>query len=355
MRWLMITRKLDPADERAGFMIRWVEALAARLDHLDVICQESANPPLPANVTVYSMGKESGAGRIAQAARLTGHLRRLVPGADGVFCHMIPRYVIFAAPWTRRHGKPLLHWYTHRQVSPELRLARRLATRILTAAPGSYPLPSAKVVVMGHGIEADLFPASAGETSPPEMLMIGRLSRIKRQDWLLRAASKALAGGATGPFRVALVGGVVEHEPDVLPALHRLAESLDPAPEVVFTGALPHSRVAELIQGCAAAVNLSPPGLFDKAALEPMLAGKPVIVTNPDFVPLLGEAGDWLLLSPDASDDDLADRIVRLLALSPEERAALGAGLRARALAAHSLDGLMDRLVALMREEAGHA
>ena len=30
-----------------------------------------------------------------------------------------------------------------------------------------------------------------------------------------------------------------------------------------------------------------------------MLAGKPVIVTNPDFVPLLGEAGDWLL-SPDA-------------------------------------------------------
>jgi glycosyltransferase involved in cell wall biosynthesis len=355
MRWLMITRKLDPADDRAGFVTRWVEELAARLDRLDVICQESANPPLPANVTVSSMGKESGAGRVAQAARFTGHLRRLVPGADGVFCHMIPRYVIFAAPWARLAGKPLFFWYTHRQVTPELRLAHRLATRILTAAPGSFPLPSPKVAVMGHGIEADLFPASAGESAPPEVLMIGRLSRIKRQDWLLRAASKALAGGVTGPFRVALIGGAVEHEPDVLPALRRLAESLDPAPDVAFTGALPHSRVAGRIGGCAAAVNLSPPGLFDKGALEPMLAGKPTIVTNPDFLPLLGEAGEWLLLPPDASDDELADRLARLLALSPDGRAAIGAGLRARALAAHSLGGLMDRLAALMREEAGHA
>ena len=355
MRWLMITRKLDPDDDRAGFVVRWVEELAARLDHLDVICQERAHPRLPANVTVSSMGKESGAGRIAQGIRFTAHLRRLVPQVDGVFCHMIPRYVIFAAPWTRLYRKPLLHWYTHRQASPELRLARRLATRILTAAPGSYPLPSSKVVVMGHGVEADLFPASTGETTPPDVLLIGRLSRIKRQDWLLQAASKALAGGATGPFRVVLVGGVVEHEPDVLPALRQLAQSLDPAPDVIFTGALPHSRVAGLIQGCAAAVNLSPPGLFDKAALEPMLAGKPTIVANPDFLPLLGDEAGWLLLPPDASDGDLADRLARLLAMSPGERAALGAGLRARALAAHSLDGLMDRLVALMRKEAGHA
>ena len=62
MRWLMITRKLDPTDDRAGFVMRWIEALAARLDHLDVICQEHAYPALPANATVYSMGKESGAG-----------------------------------------------------------------------------------------------------------------------------------------------------------------------------------------------------------------------------------------------------------------------------------------------------
>ena len=79
MRWIMITRKLDPADDRAGFVIRWVEKLAAKLDHLNVICQEHADPDLPDNVTLYSMGKESGVGRIGQARKLFNHLRHLTP------------------------------------------------------------------------------------------------------------------------------------------------------------------------------------------------------------------------------------------------------------------------------------
>jgi len=60
MHWIMITRKLDPDDDRTGFMMRWVETLASRLDHLNVICQETANPNMPENVRVYSMGKEAG-------------------------------------------------------------------------------------------------------------------------------------------------------------------------------------------------------------------------------------------------------------------------------------------------------
>ena len=350
MRWLMITRKLDPADDRTGFMLRWIAELAARLDHLDVICQESAGPALPPNVSAYSLGKESGAGRIRQARRLVGYLHDLVPQADGVFCHMIARYVLFAAPWTRLHHKPLLHWYTHRQVSLELRFARFLATHILTAAPGSYPLPTNKLTVMGHGIDPDLFPLADGEHDPPEILMIGRLSRIKRHDWLLRAASQLAARDDALPFRVVIVGGATEHEPGYPAELDSLAHDLP----VLFTGALPQDRVAKMIQGCAVAINLSPPGLFDKAALEPMLAGKLVIVTNPDFLPLLGGAADLLYLPFDSGDAALAERLIRLLSLTPAERAALGADLRARALEQHSLAGLMDRLVALMRE-AAHA
>jgi glycosyltransferase involved in cell wall biosynthesis len=348
MRWLMLTRKLDPADDRAGFVMRWIVELAARLDHLDVICQESAGPALPPNVNAYSLGKESGVGRIGQARRLVGYLRHLVPQADGVLCHMIARYVLFAAPWTRLYHKPLLHWYTHRQVSLELRIARSLATHILTAAPGSYPLPTGKLAVMGHGIDADLFPLAEGENQPPEILMIGRLSRIKRQDWLLRAALQIAAHADSPPFRVVIIGGATEYEPGYPAELDSLAHDLP----VSFTGALPHDRVAEMIQGSAAAVNLSPPGLFDKAALEPMLAGKPVIVTNPDFLPLLGDAADLLYVPFDAGDTVLAERLVHLLRQTPAERAAMGADLRARVLEQHSLAGLMDRLVALMRETA---
>jgi len=354
MRWLLITRKLDPADDHVGFVMRWVEALAARLDRLDVICQEHANPPLPPNVTLHSMGKEAGAGRVAQAWRFTAHLRRLVPEVDGVLCHMIPRYVWFAAPWTRRHGKPLLLWYTHRQITPELRLAARLATHILTASPGSFPLPSGKVRVMGHGVDAALFPAPEGEDAPPTVAQVGRLAHIKRQDALIRAASLLAARGEVGAFRVQLVGGPVQEEPDYPTALEALIRSLDPAPPVTLSGPLPHAEAAALLRRSAVTVNLSPPGSFDKAALEGLFAGKPTLVANADFAPLLGDAADLLLLPPDAGESALADRLARLLALTADERAAMGAGLRARALAAHSLDSLMDRIVALMGEAVAH-
>jgi glycosyltransferase involved in cell wall biosynthesis len=204
--------------------MRWIETLAARLDHLDVICQEHAHPNLPPNVTAHSMGKESGAGRMMQAWRFTQHLHRLAPHVDGIFCHMIPRYVLFAAPWTRLHRKPLLLWYTHRQASAELRIASRLVSHILTASPGSFPLKTDRLSVMGHGIETDLFPRPKGENDPPELVLVARLSRIKRQDVLLRAASRVMACGEVGLFRVLIVGGPVEGEPDYPPDLHALAQ-----------------------------------------------------------------------------------------------------------------------------------
>lgn len=355
MRWLLITQKLAPDDQFLGFMMRWVEALAARLDHLDVICQEQRTADLPPNVRAFSLGKERGASRAAQALALTRYLRALVPQADGVFCHMIPRYALFAAPWARLHRKPLLLWYTHRQIGAELRLATALASHVLTAAPGSFPLRTPKVRVMGHGIDAAQFPPPQPEAPPPEIVMIARLAHIKRQDWLLRAASRVAANPDAGPFRMRLIGGPVKGEPDYPARLRALAEALDPPPPVEFAGPLPHREALAALARCAIAVNLSPPGLFDKAALEPMIAGKPVIVTNPDFLPLLGNHADALYLPDDASDMALAERLAALLALSPDARAAIGVDLRERALAAHALDGLMNRIVALMHEAVGHA
>ncbi len=349
MRWLMLTRVLDPDDEALGFTVRWVEALAARLDHLDIICQTHTNPPLPPNVRFYSMGKERGAGCAAQAWNLTRHLRRLTPQADGIFAHMIARYVWFAAPWARLHRKPILFWYTHRQISRELRLADALATAVMTAAPSSYPLPSPKVRVMGHGVAAELFPLAQGEAAPPTVIYVGRLSRIKRQDYLLRALAQVAAQGV-GAFRVELVGGPMPQYPRYPAELEALARALPPSVQVTFAGVLPRPQAAEHVRQSALAVNLSPHGSFDKAALEAMLSGKPVVVSNADFLPLLGEAADLLYVPYDATEAALAERLARLLRMSPAERAAIGRALRERALAAHSLEGLMDRIVQLMQE-----
>ncbi|PJF24674.1 MAG: hypothetical protein CUN53_16635, partial [Phototrophicales bacterium] len=103
------------------------------------------------------------------------------------------------------------------------------------------------------------------------------------------------------------------------------------------------------MRGATVAVNLSPPGLFDKAALESMAVGTPTMVSSAGFDDLLGEYAP-LLRIPDPEDDRaLADALRYVLALSMPERKAVGRALRERVVAAHSLDRLIPRLVSVLR------
>lgn len=95
-------------------------------------------------------------------------------------------------------------------------------------------------------------------------------------------------------------------------------------------------------------MNLSPPGLFDKAALESMAAGTPTLVCNPAFDDLLGAWRDTLRVGYPVEPDALTAKLRALLDLPPDERAAIGQMLRANVRAAHSLDALMPRLVRVL-------
>jgi glycosyltransferase involved in cell wall biosynthesis len=119
---------------------------------------------------------------------------------------------------------------------------------------------------------------------------------------------------------------------------------------VTFTGGLSANAVRDMLRRATVSVNLSPPGLFDKAALESMLVGVPTIVSNPAFEPLLGDHVPLLRIAAPDDSAELAARLKSVLALSSEERETMGLDIRERVKAAHSLDRLMDRLVALMAE-----
>src|SRR5690606_12909793 len=101
VRVLMLTRRIDRDDPRAGFAHRWVEALARypRVEGVDVICLEMGEHALPPNVTVASMGKERGYGRLREMVEFARAINRVIRRTDVIFGHMIPRYVVVAAPW----------------------------------------------------------------------------------------------------------------------------------------------------------------------------------------------------------------------------------------------------------------
>ncbi len=341
----MLTQTLDTADPVLAFTVGWVRALAARVEHLHVICLSIGHADLPANVTVWSMGKERGYGRVREFAAFYKALKRVIRQVDIVFSHMIPRYAWLSAPYAMLYRKPRILWYAHRQIDWELRLALTVCTYVVTSTPSAFPLPTGKVRVFGQGIDIDLF--SPDPQCPPDVspliTYVARLMPIKAHESLLRAIAE-IPG-----VRVALVGAVPPgQDPAYLAHLQTLARTLDISDRVLFPGALSQEAVRDIQRRATVAVNLSPRGLFDKAALESMLVGTPTIVTNPAFDSLLGTYASRLRITGSDDVQALVDALNGILALPQNERSAMGLEIRERVKAEHSLDHLMDRLVSLM-------
>src|SRR4051794_21282831 len=147
MRILFITQQLDEDGDVLGIAVSWLRALAQRVDEVHALALSTGRVTLPPNVTLHSLGKERGAGRLAQLARFQGALASLAARrqVDVIFVHMVPRYAILAAPLARAFGVPMVLWYTHGSVNRSLRIAHHLVQRVVTASRDSFRLPSDKV------------------------------------------------------------------------------------------------------------------------------------------------------------------------------------------------------------------
>jgi len=352
MRVLMVTQMLDYNHPILGFTHAWVQALNARVERLIVVPVEEGEYDLPGNIKVVSMGKEHGRRRLGRAATFYGTLLQYLPEVDVIFAHMCPRYVLAAAPLAVLYRKPITLWFTHRQRSLELRLAIPWTRHIATAHPTSFPFASPKVRALGHGIDTITYqPDDDLPPDPPMVLSLARLSPIKRHETLIQAAAILRDRYGDPPARFVIAGGTPGNGETAYPDFLRAEiERLRVGDRVSLWGAIPADGVAAVFREARLALNASPPGLFDKAALEGMLCGVPTLVANPAFDDLLGDHAGLLRIPSGDDAPALAERLAALLRMTPEERRAIGLDIRARVAAGHSLDGLMDRLVALMAE-----
>ena len=349
MNLLLFNLATDADDPILGFTTQWINHLAAHFERVDVITMRAGRLEVAPNARVFSVGKERGYGEARRALEfyklLGGLLARERYAA--CFAHMMPLFAVMGAPLLIPARVPITLWYTHRQDHRTLRLAEAVSRRVVTAAHDSFPFSSPKLRVLGHGIDTDLFhPPRAGESTLPDqpryVVHVARLMPIKHQTTLIRALPEVPGAVAV------LVGDERPEAPDYRQQLETLAADLGVGDRLTFTGSLPPEGVRTWYHRAAAAVNLSPVGLFDKAALEAMACAAPTIVSNPAFDPLLG--ADIGRLRIDSPDDHagLAQRLNALFALDPVERAALGAAISARTVESHSLEGLIARLVRVL-------
>lgn len=362
----------DERDPVLGFACHWIRRLAAQCESVDVLTMYRGEYDLPGNVRVYSAGRERGLSKAARVANFYRHLLRLLAARpyDACFAHMMPLFAGLAGPLLTARGIRTVLWYTHRQRSAQLRLGLAMSWRVVSADATSFPYRTGKLRVIGHGIDTEFYAPPApgfqdeGGTSPlvlkqrspfppggvragdggaPLVVQVGRLAAIKHQATTIQAVAETEA-------RLALIGGVQAGASRVYErGLVVMARALGLAERCQFTGDAPAAEARAWYRRAAVAVNMSPVGLFDKAALESMACGVPTIVCNPAFAPLLGEYAESLLTAGADDVAGLSDRLGRVLALGDEERAEIGRRLRENVLREHSLDRLTGRLLAVLR------
>lgn len=330
-----------------GFATDWINALAPRCHSIDVLTMQAGRIAVADNVRVFSVGKEKGYGEARRAVEFYRLLTQLLweGRCDACFAHIQALFAIMGAPLLKPRGIPITLWYAHKAVTPKLRLAEKLVDHIVTPSPESFRINSPKTHVIGHGIDTNTFvPAElAGGTFT--MITVSRIAPVKRLETIITAAHLLRQTGSD--FRLRIVGNVQDEA--YAQRLRQQVIDCDLAGMVEFAGEVAHHRIAREYQQAHLMLNVSATGSIDKAVLEAMACGLPVITANEAFRVPLAAWSDQLLVPLDAPEE-LSAKIGGMMALSPAARRALGQELRAIVVRDHSLDRLVDRLMSILEE-----
>ncbi len=318
-RLVFVTQRIDPDDPVLAATIPKIRALASRVDEVVVVAQSGREDALPQNAELRTFGASS---RGARGLRFEREIARALP-ADAVVAHMVPLYVVLAAPLVRPRRIPLVLWYTHWKASLRLRLAERLATAVVSVDVRSFPLRSAKVRAIGHGIDVEEFPcADRSSDGTLRALVLGRYSPAKGIATILEAAERVEG------VDVELYGATSN---DLERSHRRELERFG----VELRDAVPRARVPELFGRADFLVNNMRAGAPDKVVYEAAASCLPVLASNPVFDELFG---DLPLAFAQDDVESLADRLRWLAGLGTVERAVIGRTLRKRVAQNHSVE-----------------
>lgn len=343
-RLLWFNLATDRDDPILGFTPRWIAAVAARVDHVDVITMRAGRADLPSNVRVHTLGKERGYGEPRRAARFYRILGGLLARHRyaGCFSHMNPLFSAMAGPLLKAAGVPLTTWYAHPSLTRTLRVAHFFSRRMTASVAGAYPYRHDKLVVIGQGIDTDLFaPDGTAPEHPPLVLCAGRLSPVKGHETLLGALAR-LRERRAEPFRAAIVGQATDAA--YAARLREVARGLGLDDVVEFAPGVAMDDLPAWYRRCTVHVNLTPRGFGDKVAWESMACARPCVLANESFAETLGDLAPRLLF-PHGDEAALADRLGHVLSLDARELGEMGAYLRGRVERLHGLRALAGKIV----------
>ncbi|MBI1755191.1 glycosyltransferase [Candidatus Azambacteria bacterium] len=346
-RILILTQKVDRNDDVLGFMHGWIAEFAKQCPRVTVVCLEKGECHFPANVKVLSLGKEEGRSKLKYVSRFFLYIWHERKNYDAVFVHMNSEYVLLGGLLWRAWGKKIGLWYAHGKTSLLLWLAEQLSDIVFTSTPEGFRLKSKKVHVVGQGIDIEEFhsrkPRVPKNGEAFSIVSVGRISPSKDYDTLIDATEILMQQHEK--VRVSVIGGAgMPRQKDYFDYLKKKVREKGLGRIISFLGPIPHKDVPGHLAQADVFVNMGHTGSLDKAVLEAMASGLPVLTCNEAFSGVLGAHRD-LLMYPKRDASALAQNIKRIARLGSKERQAVTSDLRAIIECSHSKKDLIKKIV----------
>lgn len=344
MKLLIFTQKVDRNDSVLGFFHKWIEEFAENCERVTVICLQKGDYSLPDNVRVLSLGKEGGTSKLKFLFNFYRFIWRERDNYDRVFVHMNPEYVILGGLFWKMLGRKSGLWYVHRQINLKLTVASLLCDVIFSTSPQGFRLASKKALFLGHGIDIEKFKCEVKKEKGDifKIISVGRITKIKNLDILIEAISILKKKYAFNVEAKIIGEPVVTQDYDYLRRLRRIVDQEGLGDSVIFSGPIDYQKIVREYCLCDLTVNLCPTGGVDKAVLESMACGIPIVLTNESFRPYLGNFAENFIV-PYQDPQALADRIYSLKKLGIGRE--VSEFLRGQIIKQHTIEALVKKIV----------
>lgn len=348
MKLLVITQKVDSNDSNLGFFHIWLEKISERVDQLYVVCLQEGESHLPNNVTVLSLGKETGASRLEYLWRFYKYIWSLRKSYDGVFVHMNPEYVILGGLLWKIWNKKVLLWYTHKSVNLKLRLAEKFVSKIFTASKESFRLPSKKVEVVGHGIDVERFSKDNVKPVHNNDLFLSSAGRItSSKDWeTVMSGLAELSKVKDMPPAVLDIAGMPVVESDFV-----YVKKLYSLFSLFAFNSYTQDQMPLFYQRHHIFIHTSRTGSLDKVVLEALAAGRIVVTSSEAYASLADDELKGVVFRFPSGDYKELAKIIEeiyhsgILKSIPNQRAVEYVRRH------HNLVALIDRIVVYFEED----
>lgn len=321
----------------------WVNEFSKHFDVVRVyaVHSDSSSRP-PTNVHVYELGGGSLPKRIASVKRLFFSSMRILSqrGRPFVLYHMFPTPAVVLGPILKLRRAPQMLWYSHSSSTFILKLANKFVDYVATPTTNSFPIPSNKVHIVGHGIPgttSNLDGVNQHTRRNADILYVGRVSQIKKLEVLIEALSQTNL-----KLNIVVVGPVIDLE--YQEEMRSLSAKLKI--EMTFLGPIPFNEVSDFMAKYSFFYSGNPKTL-DKASVQAAIAGCFVLSEEVPVLRAVGMMKLWNSLGF-TSSPKLADQIMVLSSLDKLHSLELREDLKVLAYEQNRLDQTVIKMVKLL-------